>query len=911
MATLIAVAVLSGRIEPRPTAVDAGDLAAALDGDVDHARIAEVLRSPGPDGTVYPAGTTGLMISEVVSSNGSTLLDEDGDASDWIELHNPTQEPIDVEGFHLSDDDEQPQRWRLPSRVVGPGERLIVFASGKDRAPELGAAAEGLRGAQDAESADPGAADPTGPASTDQGANATDASDDGPDLDDPDGAALSPDERFAQVPGIPALEVRAAGAPGEQLHTDFVLSQGGEPLVLVEPDATLVADRLPPVPIPRDASLGRHPDDRSRTCLFAHASPGEANAEVCHEDLRLGAPSLSVPSGFHAEPFTLDVRTRSSVTGLADLDATATAEPPGDGDAEGTTLAESREPILYTLDGSYPDLEDNPATQVHDPATDGPLTLEIAERNDEPGELTPIPTGFEMRFPPRVEPETELRATVVRARTLHGRESVASYFVGGRFADLELPVVSIVTDPGHLMDDDTGIYVPGTRYRDYVDSDAFDPEHSWRVPANPVERGRLWERPFEDDPRRAVRLEYCPAPNTPDPATDDAAADAAAADEDCALSQDVGLRIHGNFSRALPQKNLRIYARNHYGDDTLDHAFFGEDGPDQHRRLILRVSGNDWGLTMLWDAYLQTLMRGMETDTQAYQPTVVFINGEYWGIKNLRERYDRHYLAITHDVDPDEVVMLARAGIVDEGLPQDGQDYLDLIDAVDAAPMGDPAIVERVEREVDIEGLFDTVIARTFVADTDWPHANVRTWRVRTDPTGTAADRGWPDSLAQPLPTDRPGGPAWGADDGRWRWMNFDLDHAGAGIGRGGEGHATALDKDDTFDALGRFLDADQHQPWAQDLRLLTETLLAVPAYRDAFVARYTHHLEVTFDPERTTSVLDRLSAPLAGEMGRHSARWGYPASTDEWQAHIDELRRFMQARPQVARDQLEQHLGG
>ena len=856
----VTIVALSVRVDPDLGQPRPGELLPQMTPEEQHDLIAEVLRAPAPDGTHYPAGTTGLMLSEVVASNGSTLVDEDGDASDWIELHNPTDTPIDVGGFYLADDDAEPQRFELPSRVIEPGGYLIVFASGKGRAPELAAPASAAAGAT--------------PVAADLSAVAADLTEDDDDLDvddDPSDARLLRE----QLPGGPGDRIPAAGQPGEQVHTDFALSQDGEPILLIEPDGRVVADRLPPIPLPRDAALGRHPDDSSTTCLFDHGTPGAPNPGRCWEDLRLGAPTLSAATGVHTGPLevSVDPVLPAAVSG-------ADREP---------------SPLYYTLDGSYPDPDANPdATQTHDPASDGPLDLSISDRSGEAAPLSAVWTGLEQRFPQRAEPQVELQGTPVRVRPADGRERVATYLVGEGFRALELPVVALVADPGHLMDEETGLFVPGRRYEEYRASPEFDPDHGFRIPANPVQRGRLWERPLLTEPLNAVRFEYCTRPDT----------------TPCELSQDVGLRVHGNFSRLLPQKNLRLYARNHYGDDHLEHAFFGDAGPDRHRRLILRVSGNDWGLTMLWDAYLQTVIREMEFDTQADQPTVVFINGEYWGVQNLRERYDRHYLGITHDVDSDEVVMLARAGNVDEGLPQDGQDYLDLIDAVAAAPLGDPEIVARVEREVDIEGLFDTVIARTVVADTDWPHANVRTWRVRTEPTGSAEDRGWPDSLAEPAPTDRPGGPAWGADDGRWRWMNFDLDHAGDGFGQGGEGHATALTKDEAVDALGRFLDADEHPEWAQDIRLLTETLLAVPAYREAFVARYHHHLDTTFAPERTVALLEERAGAIAGEMQRHSGRWGYPDSAEAWRDHVEEVRRFMVERPEHARRHLEQHLG-
>lgn len=78
-----------------------------------------------------------VVINELQTSNGSTLLDEDGDASDWIELINRGESEVDLEGWGLSDRPDNPWKWIFPSVVLPPGERLLVWASGKDRGSEI------------------------------------------------------------------------------------------------------------------------------------------------------------------------------------------------------------------------------------------------------------------------------------------------------------------------------------------------------------------------------------------------------------------------------------------------------------------------------------------------------------------------------------------------------------------------------------------------------------------------------------------------------------------------------------------------------------------------------------------------------------------------------------------------------
>lgn len=80
-----------------------------------------------------PAYSHNVVLNEVMASNGATIPDEDGDFEDWIELYNHGSSPVNLHGFGLSDDYDNPFRWTFPEVVIEPGEFLLVWASGKDR----------------------------------------------------------------------------------------------------------------------------------------------------------------------------------------------------------------------------------------------------------------------------------------------------------------------------------------------------------------------------------------------------------------------------------------------------------------------------------------------------------------------------------------------------------------------------------------------------------------------------------------------------------------------------------------------------------------------------------------------------------------------------------------------------------
>src|SRR6266853_1944918 len=86
-------------------------------------------------GLAQTLAAQGVLINEVMSSNSRTLLDENGDSTDWIELYNAGAAPVSIAGYGLSDDAASPFKWTFRDAAIGPGRFLLVFASGKDRQP--------------------------------------------------------------------------------------------------------------------------------------------------------------------------------------------------------------------------------------------------------------------------------------------------------------------------------------------------------------------------------------------------------------------------------------------------------------------------------------------------------------------------------------------------------------------------------------------------------------------------------------------------------------------------------------------------------------------------------------------------------------------------------------------------------
>ncbi|MDG5766204.1 CotH kinase family protein [Balneolales bacterium ANBcel1] len=701
-----------------------------------------------------PVSGQQLYLNEIMASNGATIADEDGDNEDWVEIYYAGEEPLNLEGFGLSDDYDRPFRWEFPDITIQPGEFLLVWASNKDRR------------------------DPAG-----------------------------------------------------ELHTNFAISSAGEEVILTAPDGERL-DELPPTEIPTDISIGRYPDGIGDWYFYTNPTPGEPNGDDGYQEM-LEPVSFSHQGGFYTGDFQLELS-------HPDPDVT----------------------IIYTLDGSEPDpnnldgttyqhmdryrtweqqlLEKTFTSHVYNPSQ--PLT--IRDRTDEPNYFSRMQTAFEQTPTPYYFPNHPIfKGTVVRVKALKDGSisdgiQTQSYFVTGEGRDrYTLPVISFAIQEDHLFSYDNGIYVPGMIY----DQDG-DPSTAGNAPANYTQRGIEWERPA------SMEL-FEPESAHPN------------------FSQNIGVRIHGGWSRAHPQKSLRLYARNQYGDNRFYYRMFPDQPYGEFNRLMLRASGNDWTETMLRDAAMQAMIGHMKFDTQAYRPFITFINGEYWGLINMRERYDKHYLARVHGVDPENIDLLTYNATVKEG---SNDHYLAMMDYIDDNDIRDSAHYAEIQTRMDIENYIDYQIGQIFVGNTDWPGNNIDFWRYRTDQYE-------PDAPPQ--------------HDGRWRWLAYDLDFGLWLYGRG-------PDYDVLRHALGEKDHPHGNPSWST---VLFSSLIENEQFRQDFITRYLDQLNTAFQTDRTRRIINEMAAQIEPEFNEHRNRW----SRGNFGIINSQLIPYVEQRPEYARQHL------
>ncbi|PYZ95881.1 hypothetical protein CR205_15995 [Alteribacter lacisalsi] len=350
------------------------------------------------------------------------------------------------------------------------------------------------------------------------------------------------------------------------------------------------------------------------------------------------------------------------------------------------------------------------------------------------------------------------------------------------------------------------------------------------------------------------------------------------------FKQNVGIRIHGNASRSEPQKTLRLYSRGEYGESNFVYPFF--DGYDQtvFNRLLLRNSGNEWGKTMLLDGFAQGLISHSDLDTQAYQPTVVFLNGEYWGIQNLRERLDHHYLETVYDLDREDSVILENNSDIYHGHKDDSEHFDNMMAFVEENDMNDPEMYEQVHTMMDVENFIEYNVAQIYYANVDWPHNNLRMWRKNTEEYEPDAPYG---------------------HDGRWRWLVFDLDAFG------GTGAALAEDtgeRNPAHNTLNRATHPDLWEGERAWATLLFRSLLESDEFRNDFINRMADELNSSFEEERAQEHLASTATAIEPEIEEHLHRWSYPDSKEAWEEMVGYIEDYVLARPEYQREHVTEH---
>ena len=113
---------------------------------------------------------------------------------------------------------------------------------------------------------------------------------------------------------------------------------------------------------------------------------------------------------------------------------------------------------------------------------------------------------------------------------------------------------------------------------------------------------------------------------------------------DHGFTASAGARLGGINIWTKPQKPFTIYTRERFGQDFINYQLFENKQIVNFSRIVFRNGGDDWEETLIRDPMTESLAMGMmDCGYMAYTPSALFLNGAYWGIHNIREKFDSHY----------------------------------------------------------------------------------------------------------------------------------------------------------------------------------------------------------------------------------------------------------------------------
>ena len=297
-----------------------------------------------------------------------------------------------------------------------------------------------------------------------------------------------------------------------------------------------------------------------------------------------------------------------------------------------------------------------------------------------------------------------------------------------------------MTDPDNLFSSETGIYVRGALYDDAMEAGLIYNGLPWTYLTeytNYYLEGAEAERP--------VYIQFFDA------------------SREETLAQDCGIRIRGNESRHFPQKSFSLYARSRYGSSSFSPVFF--DTGISYPNLILN-SGRQ-----LKKIFFFSLVEDRDTAIQQYTPCQVFLNGEYWGMYYLMEKYSSEYLAGHYDVAPDNTLLVKDTRYVENGSPQDIARYKELRTFLAEQNLADPDVYQELLTKMDMQSFIDWMCTNIYIANTDTKPlgGNVLTWQTLTPENDAEGDGRFRWEHVKALLENLEEQHAW-ADTGWMRW---------------------------------------------------------------------------------------------------------------------------------------------
>ncbi|MCQ2064113.1 MAG: CotH kinase family protein [Fibrobacter sp.] len=311
-------------------------------------------------------------------------------------------------------------------------------------------------------------------------------------------------------------------------------------------------------------------------------------------------------------------------------------------------------------------------------------------------------------------------------------------------------------------------------------------------------------------------------------------------------------KISGQYSRAKEKKSFSVTLREEYGAKRLKYNLF-PDYPElkKFKAFSVRNFGNNCGNDYVRDRIGTAMTEGLGVDYQRGRYIVVYYNGEYFGLHDLRERNNEYFYESHYGLDPNDIDLIDASNEASNG---SSADYVAMIDWLGSNKLDNEANYNKIAEQIDIDNFMNYMAAEMFVKNGDWPHNNMKKWRVASQKS-------------------------------KWKWFLYDVDF---GFGTGyntlnGNVFQYVTNPSGTnnggFGMMGMGGATDNSGSISQHT-ILMNRLLDNASFKNAFINRYCVLLTTNFEGNRLVKMIEKMQSEVTPEMARDQERWGFSSAT-------------------------------
>jgi gliding motility-associated-like protein len=329
-------------------------------------------------------------------------------------------------------------------------------------------------------------------------------------------------------------------------------------------------------------------------------------------------------------------------------------------------------------------------------------------------------------------------------------------------------------------------------------------------------------------------------------------------------------RRHGHDSWAYAQKGFKIYASDKTGyQEEYKHKYFRTSTRDKFDMLLFKAAGSDnyngnnWSAPAhMRDAFCHTLAEkyNLKMDFRRYEPTIVYINGQYWGVYEIRERVDKDHIDYYYGKNENEIDYIKNWGGWQAAYGST-QGWTNLVQYITNNSMAVPANYQVVKDSLDIVSYCQYMIFNQYVVNSDWLNWNTSWWRAR------------------------------GSNPIKWRYSLWDNDNT-FDLGQNYTGLGSTTFTNDPCDMTTLFQNPNQNSPNNAHAFIFNRL-----SNNPEFVATYQQQwLDMLAGPFECTNIqkhFDSIKAIITPEMPRQCIRWNTATGSTiaGWNAEIAHLQ--------------------